>query len=102
MYLIFLLLFSITRVKEIIDSLGGMDFYGPPVSRGSNFTRLLTHVMAHYGVSPLFKIIVQPRGKIGVSLVVLNSNSVQKKRSWKLFFFQIRMFQLIGESTQQS
>ena len=92
MYLIFLILFSITRVKEIIDSLGGMDFYGPPVTRGSNFTQLLTHVMAHYGVSPLFKIIVQPRGKIGVSIVVLNSNSVQKKRSWKSFFSKLGCF----------
>ena len=62
-------LFILTRVKEVIDSLGGMEIYGSPLANRVNISRLLAHVMVHYGVSPLFKVIVLPRGKIGVSIL---------------------------------
>ena len=62
-------LFILTRVKEVIDSLGGMEIYGSPLANRVNISQLLTHVMVHYGVSPLFKVIVLPRRKIGVSIL---------------------------------
>ena len=57
-------------MKEVIDSLGGMEIYGSPLANRVNISQLLAHIMVHYGVSPLFKVIVLPRGKIGVSILI--------------------------------
>ena len=54
-------------MKEVIDSLGGMEFYGTPLVRKQNFSNFLGNVMVNYDVSPLFKVIIEQHGKIGVS-----------------------------------
>ena len=74
-------LFILTRVKEVIDSLGGMEIYGSPLANRVNISQLLTHVMVHYGVSPLFKVIVLPRGKIGVSILIKTWSSTRNALS---------------------